>query len=504
MQGQPLYDAVTTLDGQPVTAGQKISLGSHSFSVSHPKGETYGTNFFVWYGRNDLGAIILKRSQGTLNVVSQPLAGTITITGPEFSTTLNDVIRTNLTVPTDAYEIRADYPHWTESKNVAVRDRQTGVCVFTPQFGALHLTCNHDGATYGLQFANGQNADNGNLPTTVVGLPAGSYQMTAAYHHRQLQKTVVLVAGVTNEVPLEFLLGAARIETVPAGAGVQTVDGRILGQTPLDLPDLTPPTAQFNLSLRGYEPVSVMLTIIADQTSIMNTNLLSVRFSQALQEARQYRDAGNWAGVTTAANEVLALKPDESEAQALLTTATDRLDKARQRSAAEQQQAESARQSLERLNQPRLVFNALCGQNSDAALFVEHEIKTIQPAKEVEAAIVKALQISPLGYQISADELKQPGVYQVTAQEIFSLGFLGGTERVCLLVVGQTKDDETQILFKVVEYKIKHNLVDLKDEKQLIPIHPSRMQMDDLDQAHVKTGIRVVTERIQKALQEVQ
>ena len=226
MQGQPLYDAVTTLDGQPATAGQKISLGSHVFSVTHPKGEAFGTNFFVWYGRNDLGAIILKRSQGTLNVLSQPLAGTITITGPEFSTTLNDLVGTNLTVPTDTYEIRADYPHWTESKNVAVRDRQTGVCVFTPQFGALHLICNHDGATYGLQFANGQNAASGNLPATVVGLPAGSYQMTAAYHHRQLQKTVVLVAGATNEVPLEFVLGAARIETVPAAVSIQP-SGRV-------------------------------------------------------------------------------------------------------------------------------------------------------------------------------------------------------------------------------------------------------------------------------------
>ena len=114
------------------------------------------------------------------------------------------------------------------------------------------------------------------------------------------------------------------------------------------------------------------------------------------------------------------------------------------------------------------------------------------------------MQAAPEGYEISTNALVPPETYKVTGHQIFSLGFLGGTERVLLLVVGQVKDDETQILFKVVEYKIQNTLVDLKDQKQLIPMHPSRMQMGDLDQTHVQTGIRIVTERIQKALQEVE
>ena len=38
----------------------------------------------------------------------------------------------------------------------------------------------------------------------------------------------------------------------------------------------------------------------------------------------------------------------------------------------------------------------------------------------------------------------------------FSWAFLGGTERDCLIVVGQAKDDETQIWFKVLEYQVQH------------------------------------------------
>lgn len=105
-----------------------------------------------------------------------------------------------------------------------------------------------------------------------------------------------------------------------------------------------------------------------------------------------------------------------------------------------------------------------------------------------------------MGYEINSDDTPQPDTYQVTANETFSLSILGGTERVCLLVVGQTKDDETQILFKVVEYQIQHVMVNSHDEKQLIPMHPTRMQMNDINQQHVQDGVRIVTERIQKAL----
>jgi len=230
-----------------------------------------------------------------------------------------------------------------------------------------------------------------------------------------------------------------------------------------------------------------------------------------LSEARQYLAAGNNEKALQATMEALGIKADDTAALALQATATDNLKAARQRmdadqqrADAERQQAESARKSLERLKRPRTVFDSLCGQNADASLFAEHEIKTSKPAKEVEAAIVKSLQVAPLAYQISSDGLQQPETYAVTAHETFSLGFLGGTERVCLLVVGQTKDDETQILFKVLEFQIQHTIVNFRDEKQLIPLHPSRIQMNDILQTQVQNGVRIVTERIQKALQELQ
>ena len=492
LNGQPLtLDATTQLDGQPIYSGQKISLGSHTFSVNHPKAESFTTNFFGWYGGRDFGQINLQRAMGSLSVTANPLAQTITITGPEFSLTLPDSTGTNITVPTDSYQVRAEYPHWAQSQNTTVFDRQAASCVFSPQFGALHLTCNRDGAMYDLQFTNGQSLDTGNLPATVTGLPVGSYQMVASYHKFQMQKSVVVETGATNEMPVEFVLGAARLETVPPGADVRTMDGNYLGQTPLDLPDMTPQTARFNLSLSGYAPVSVALEIAADQTNSCRTNLVSLRYLSAMQDAQQFLAAGNYDAVVQATGEALIVKPNDTDALVLQAKANGHLNAERER--------------LARLKRPRELFDTVCSMNSDADLFAEHELKTSKPAKDVEVAIVNALRAAPSGFEILDDDSPQPENYRVMARHTFSLGILGGTERLCLLVVGQTKDDETQIYFKVLEYQVQHtieanSIFNIKDNKQKIPIHSSRMQMNDVLQARVQEGVKMVTERIQMAI----
>jgi hypothetical protein len=492
LNGQPLMlDATAQLDGQPVYSGQKISLGPHTFVITHPKAGMFSTSFFGWYGGRDFGQIRLQRTMGSLQVRANPPAQTITITGPEFSLTLHDSTGTNVAVPTDAYVVRAEFPHWAQSQNATVFDRQAASCIFSPQFGVLHLTCNRAGATYDLQSTNGQSVDNGNLPAIVGGLPVGSYHMVASYHKFQMQKSVVVQTGVNNEMPVEFVMGAARLETVPVGADVRTADGGYLGQTPLDLPDMSPQTAQFNLSLSGYTPVSVAVEIVADQTNSCRTNLVSLRYLSAMQDARQYLTAGNYDAVAQATGEALTVKPNDADALALQVKANGHLNAERER--------------LARLKRPRELFDSVCSLNPDASLFAEHELKTSKPAKDVEAAIVNALKAAPSGFEILDDDSPQPENYRVMARHTFSLGILGGTERLCLLVVGQTKADETQIFFKVLEYQVQHTIeansfFNIKDNKQKIPIHASRMQMNDVLQARVQEGIKMVTERIQAAI----
>lgn len=283
LNGQQV-EATWVLDGQTITSGQNISLGDHKLVVSSPKTEPFTTNFFAWYGPHNFGEIKLKRCVGTLNVQANPPASTITITGPEFSTTLSNSIGTNISVPTDSYTVSAQYPHWSQSQNVTVYYNQAAPCNFAPQLGAVHLTSNKDGATYLLQSTD--QTFTGNLPAMLTDLPVENYQLTATYHRRQIKKPVTVEAGATNEMPVQFVLGALRLESSPTGATVTTTNGSYLGQTPFNLLDVPPQTAQLNLSLSGYEAVPITVEVAADQTNSYRTNLVNIRYVSDMQDAR--------------------------------------------------------------------------------------------------------------------------------------------------------------------------------------------------------------------------
>jgi len=488
LTGQPM-EAGGLLDRKLFSSGQNISLGSHTFTISNPRIETFTTNFFAWYGKHDLGEIKLRRGMGTLNVNANPPATIITITGPEFSTTLSNSPGTNVTVPTDQYEVHAEYPHWSQAQNVTVFADQTVPCVFAPRFGALRLAANKDEVTYRLQSA--AETYTGDLPTTLTGLPTGKYQLTATYHRRQLKEAIMVEADTTNEVPVTFAFGSAHIETVPSGADVRTADGSYWGRTPLDLSEVMPQAAQLNLSLSGYEPVAITLEITADQTASYQTNLVSARYQSAMQEARASLAAGNYDAAFQTTAEVLNTMPGDADALALQSEADSHLG--------------AEREQLAQLKRPREVFDALCRQNADAGLFDTHELKTDKPAKDLAAAIAKALADKPDAFEILVNDSPKPDVYEIMARQTFSLGILGGTERVCLLVVGQTKPGETQILFKVVEYQVKttvvaNGLFNFKDNKQMIPVSPSRMQMTDALENQIRNGVQMVAGKIQTAI----
>jgi hypothetical protein len=491
-----VYDAVGTLDGHQISSGDKISLGSHQFTITEPKAESFTTNFFAWYGRHDFGKINLKRGMGTLNVTAEPAAKVIAITGPEFSLTLSNSTGTNLLVPTDTYHVSSQFARWSAARDYQVTAGNSTPCIFAPQLGAISVTCNETPAAFELQDANDRVVERGDVPAVVSDLPSGRYLAVVTYHNHMLKQEITVSAKETHDVPFQFMFGAVVLETVPPDAAVYNGNGNNLGVTPLLLPELPPGPAEFRLQLNRYEDAAVSVAVTADITNTVSTNLVSLRYLGALRDARRYLAAGNYTEAVQATSQALDAKPDDTAALALQTEANGHLNVERQR-------ADVERQRQEQLKRPRMSFDALCGLNPDAALFGEHEMKTSKPANEVETAIVQALQVAPFSFQIISDRMPEPETYQVTAKQTFSLGMLGGNERDCLLVVGQTKEGETQILFKIVEYQIQHTLVNFQDEKRSIPLHPSRMQMNDILQTHVQEGVRIVTERIQGAVNSV-
>jgi len=538
LQGQPT-GANATFDGKPAISGQNISLGNHSFVVTHPKGITFSTNMFVWYGEHDLGTIDLQRAKGTLAVIADPPAQLLSIIGPEWSVTLTNSSGLTNSVPTDQYTVQSRYAHWGRADDVTVYSDSTATWRIAPRLGAVQLSCNQSDATFQLLTLDGRQLETGGFPDLIRELPEGNYKLISQHHGHESVKTLPINAGMTNDCPVEFQYGAAVLETDPAGALVQDAQGRDWGVTPLDLPELLPGTLQVTLHRAGYEPVPVSLEITANETVTFRTNLINTGYTGAMKSARQYMDAANYTKALQAVGDALVAKPDDMEAVALQHEATGlgQLQRAKAMAAAgdyidggkeltlalqslpdngeikqliadykQHEPEQIERERVERLNRPKAVYDSLTAQAADASLFDDHELKTGKPANDASAAIVSALLYTQPAYKITRNDSPQPETYVIVATQN-DTGILSTSgRRECIIVCGQTTDNETQILFKDMEYMAKHNvsmpgLLAFRDDEEFIPISPSRIpDMTDKVKAQLQIGVSNLTVRIQGAL----
>ncbi|MEI6075167.1 MAG: PEGA domain-containing protein [Verrucomicrobiota bacterium] len=542
LAGQHLFPEITaTLDGQPIYNNQNLSLGRHRFVLQHPKGEPYETNLFIWYGPHDLGTIDLKRTMSVLSLVVKPPAAELYIHGPELNLTLTNTPGMTSSVPTDLYVIMARYAHWSQSDNVLVAPGSPASWQIAPRLGAVSIDCNQADATGQLLQSDGLSVVAGAFPYAVTELPEGNYTVTANHHNNVLSQTVPVTMGTTNQVTVMFLYGSVVLETDPPGASVQTGDGRYCGVTPLSATELKPGDWNFTLQHNGYESVNIKLAITANQTTTLHTNLINVNYTSSMQAARQAMTKADYDLVLKAAGDALIGKPGDAEALSLQRTATGQgsLQRARQLGkqgdflAGEKElattleifpdQAEAKallaeyrrrepeqidRLRLERLERGNTAFKNAWMYKSDADLFASHEFKTAKPVNQVYAAILEALRLAP-AFHVTKSFSPAPETYQIEfGQEFSTYLATSAGRRDGIIVCAQTKDDETQILFKLMEYKTEAqnkfslgNLIGTPVDVNYIPISAARLgPLSEKLQARVTEGVTNVTARIQGAI----
>jgi tetratricopeptide (TPR) repeat protein len=504
MEGQPRYDAVATFDGKPATSGQKIPLGNHTFSVTLAKGDPFTTNLFVWYGEHNLGEIALKRTLGDLIVTTTPSAQRLTISGPEWSVTLRNSSGTNTIVPTDAYEVEADFLHSNEKQQVLVTASYSNPLNIAPRFGSVELGCNQPDATYQFQDANGQTLSSGLLPATITELPPGSYSIFATHHGNQHQSSAFVNAYATNTVPMNFDYGAASFDTTPSGAAVTDSNGRRWGETPLTLAELAVGTWNFTVQRSGYAPIQMALEVTANQTNIINTNLVSFDYINGMDEARQYLAVtnlylakaaveraiqaspsdptaialqqkiallstiqtaetwgaqGNYTNAINLLQTVLKQEPDNDRATELVADYTNReqqrLEAIRQREAelAEQERQRHERELAEQQAQQRIqelseAFNEANTPYENASQFSNHELVSARAVTDVGTAISGALSGQNPPFENVQLNWIYPHLFMLKARQRVGIGY-----RDCLILGSQVRDKETRIQFKVFEYE---------------------------------------------------
>ena len=546
LQGQPIsFGTAITLDGQPAISGQRIAIGSHKFVVNHPKGEPFSTNWFMWYGEHDLGTIDLKRAKGMLVVTADPPTPLLSIRGPEWSVTLANSSGMTSSVPADQYVVESKYAHWEHSDDVFVSAGSTVPWRIAPRLGTVQLSCNYSNTTFQLLTLNNRPVESGEFPSLITELPEGNYKLVAQHNGHERRQTVAVKAGATSDNLVEYAFGTAFLATGPSGASVQDGEGRDLGVTPLKLLELPPGTLQVIVHRPGYEPIAVSLEINVDQNTIFQTNLISTSYTGGMKSARQYMAATEYDHALQAVGDALIAKPGDEEAITLQRNATglgkiqhakilaqkgDYIGGGKELTLALQSlpDNEEAKQLLleykphepeqiehervERLNRGKVTFDAfLKGYVGDADLFDSYELKTTKALKDVQTNLVSWLGTKP-AFHIFKNASTAPETFEIEAVQESStyLGTSSG-RRQCLIVGAQTKDDETQILYKVLEYRTEAQtkfsigaLIHAPVAVNYIPIHASgNIPLSDKLQAQINEGVSNVTARIQGAIGQV-
>lgn len=552
------FEAQATLDGQPVESGERLSLGSHMLIITHPKADRYSTNWFVWYGENRLGEIALRRSTGELAVAATPPTRRLTVVGPEWTVKLTNSPGLTSSVPADRYAIEATFARTEEQANVTVTSGQHSFARFAPKLGALSIESSHPGTRFQLTGRGGLVSERGEVPATIMELPAGDYRLVTDYHGEERAQTASIRAGETNAVWIELQFGAVVLESDPAGAAVGAA-GRDCGTTPLVLPELRPGNWEFVLRKTGFEPVAVSFFVAANQTNTVRTNLVSQTFAEAMRSGQRYltgkdydraleaftealrekpgdtnataleRQArydqvmqrakskaarGNFAEALRDAQAALAVRSDSAEAKELSGDFAKREEvrveaeekRASESAARERKQLEAAeaeRQAQAKTKHLHDAFNVLMQGIANASKFKENELVTTNSINGLGEVIKQALSSRQPSFEIVRFESARPDLFGLEARQRVGLG-----SRICLVVGAQVREGETRILFKVLESEQPSAGNLLGGLLRLASAPPAASQDPKVEkqraerwEARIKEGIRLVTERIQDAVE---
>lgn len=558
VEGRADYsEPVATFDGQAAVSGQRISLGNHRLVVTHPKGETYATNLFTWYGGHNFGKIALPRVTGRLAVTANPPASRLTIRGPEFSVTLTNSPGFSASVPTDEYLVEAQSRHWQSRQSVSVSKNTPGSLAIAPKLGALQLSCNQSGATFRLLRADNEVVEAGDIPATMVELPAGAYQLVAWHRQQRWAAMAEVKSETNNHVQVEFHYGSAVLETKPPGASVTSSDGHDLGATPLSLAELPPGPWDFVVRLDEYEPVKGQIFITANQTNWFQTNLISQHFTRAMAAARRHygntdyeraaeaatealkykagddqavalqKEAatmahlvraqtlaarGEFADAMSEVNLVLTTTPDHQQARALLADYTvreaERIEAVRKHEAEQaeiafqrRERARAEQQAQQRLKLLRDEFAAANQSYESASRFAPQEMVTTNDVTTVANRLNYSLKYDQPAFSNVKMSWITPHLFRIEARQTVGIGY-----RACLILGAQLRDDGVRIEYKVFEYEhppeasLLGGLLQVSVDYSATSPDPKVAAANaERFRQRTKEGVKIVTERIRGA-----
>jgi tetratricopeptide (TPR) repeat protein len=533
-----LSEATILLDGRAVQSGDRMAVGWRELVVSHPKAESFSTNFFARYGDNDLGNINLTRTKGTLVIAAKPPISRLTIQGPEFSATYTNLTETNLVLPADRYLLEARYRNWERKGYVDIAAKGYESVHFKPPYGVVEISASHPGASFELASRDRRIEEIGNLPRDLREIPEGEYTLLVRRKEREERRVLSVKEGATNEIFIEFPYGAAFVKTEPPGATVE-MEGQALGQTPLLLSELATGTNVLTLHLEGYQSASIGVQILGKETNRLEVTLVDRSYAEALQAARRHLQLNQFASALETTRAALRISPQDPIALELERTSSglDNLRLARlflsqgnyaealskvQSALKNLPENQEARELLERvkqgerraaqaseaewMNRGETLFKSTTRKYDGGELFQTLRMKSTRPVQEVEAALLSALRTGEPIYRILRHDSPIKEGFLIEAEYEMPLLSVFSGKRNVIIVGARNREGETETITTVIEYKPQFvrpegSAANAWSVMSFVPIHTSRLgTVPKRLQNQVNAGISDIRARIEQVV----
>lgn len=454
-----------------VEPGSVAPIGWRKLRVAMPDAEPFQEPLFVWYGENEVGDIDLKWNRGVLDLKIEPMARLVQLIGPHHGFSLTNASGTTVSIPVGSYRVAVAFEHLSEQYELRVEHNATNPFVIKPNLGTVSLSSEPGGARFRLS-APGRNAVSaeGDAPALLTGLPAGNYQLRAWRGDYVKEMPLDVKKWETNRVSIAFAYGEVKVISDPAGATIFRGD-KELGQTPKTLSELKPGPHRFRLEKSGYTSAEVSVELLGTNTITVTTNLLSLRYAEAIANAR--RDAGglspDYRRALTNVELALKEKPDDAEALALKSELEIALRGQEEREAQQKKRAEldarkrSASQAFERTTT----------NIRQAELFDTHRWEFQSQVGKVREGLLRAFNKSSTTWTVEREIKVDPETvaFYCKPKALLALG------RQCVVLASQVDTNEVHVYAKfwdyVVSKKVTISILQGVTPDSLIPIHQS-------------------------------
>ena len=441
------YEASTTIDGMRASSGQRIPIGWHTLTITHPKTKSFSTNLFVWYGEHELGQISLERATGTLAISAMAAVGRLTVSGPEFSIILTNSFGFTSSVPADLYFVQAASKYWGRKEELTVSADATAATSIAPRLGAIKMTTSQDEVIYALRDLNRELVEGGGAPTILSGLPEGDYLLDVRRKGDKQEFRVTLKAGVTNEAKVEFVYGAATISSDPPGATV-IHQGAAMGVTPTTLNELKPGDFEFTLQREDHELAAGWIAVVAGQTNSVHKDLISRRYVDAMQRAKLLYSERDYQAAAEVARDALKYKAGDEPATKLEREATELAQLSQREQAKRQNDQRASNLRQQRLSALQAAFHKWWQPLPNATNYSDNVLVSTNSAKSVATAINNALCSENPKFEVINIDWPDASTFVSVLIQREADGM-----RICVIAGSEVQNNETHIHFKVVEFQ---------------------------------------------------